>query len=189
MARQLHKLNAKQVERLTKDGRTGRHGDGGGLYLAIDKGGRRRWAFLFRDRRTGKLREMGLGSAADVTLAKAREKAQAARDLVKSGRDPIAAARVAANPSTVPTFGAMAEEIIASLESGWRNEKHRAQWRSTIATYCAPINAMPVDEIGTDDVLAVLQPIWQTKPETASRVRGRIEKILDAARAKEYRSG
>jgi integrase len=188
MGRQLHKFTAKQVERLIKGGRHGRHGDGGGLYLSIDKGDRKRWVFLFRDRRTGKLREMGLGSAAEVTLAQARDKAQAAREAIKRGEDPIAAAR-ATMPATIPTFAALADEVVTSLEAGWRNEKHRAQWRSTLATYCQPLADKPVDAIATADVLEVLQPIWTAKAETASRVRGRIEKILDAAKAKGHRSG
>lgn len=190
MGRQLHKLNALQVGRLLKSGTKGRHGDGGGLYLSIDAGDRKRWVFLFRDRRSGKLREMGLGSAVEVTLAMAREKAQAARDLLRQGADPIAASRAAVVPiATVPTFTAMAEEVIASLETAWRNEKHRAQWRSTLTTYCKAIGTKPVDEIATADVLAVLQPIWKTKPETASRIRGRIERVLDAAKAKGHRTG
>jgi integrase len=83
----------------------------------------------------------------------------------------------------------MAEEVIASLESGWRNEKHKGQWRSTIKAYCGSIATKAVDRVSTDDVLAVLRPIWSTKPETAARLRGRIEKVLDAARAKGYRQG
>jgi integrase len=83
----------------------------------------------------------------------------------------------------------MAEGVIASLESGWRNEKHRAQWRSTLQTYAAPLAQKPVNAITTEDVLAVLKPIWTTKAETASRLRGRIEKVLDAAKAKGHRTG
>lgn len=188
MARQLHKLNTKRIEQLLKQGRKGRHGDGGGLYLSIDAGGRRRWVFLFRDRVSGKLREMGLGSAFDVTLAQAREKAQAARNMVKSGEDPIKAA-IATAPAAIPTFAVLADEVVTSLEAGWRIEKHRAQWRSTLATYCRAIADKPVDVIATADVLDVLQPIWFAKAETASRLRGRIEKILDAAKAKGHRTG
>lgn len=89
----------------------------------------------------------------------------------------------------VPTFGIVAGEVIASLESGWRNDKHRAQWRSTITAYCGPIASKAVDEITTEDVLKVLQPIWTIKAEAASRLRGRIEKVLDAAKAKGLRDG
>lgn len=183
MARAIHKLNVLQASKLTKPGR---HGDGGGLYLSISKDGRRRWVFVYRQRGTGKLREMGLGAASTVTLAKARTQAAAARELLAAGQDPIDDRVTEAE--VVPTFGAMAEEVISSLESGWRNPKHRAQWRSTVATYCAPILAKPVDRIATTDVLAILKPIWTTKHETAGRVRGRIEKVLDAAKAKGHRS-
>ena len=91
--------------------------------------------------------------------------------------------------SGVPTFAEMAGQVCESLSVGFRNEKHKAQWKSTLATYAAPLKDKPVDTIGTDDVLAVLRPSWATKPETASRVRGRIEKVLDAARAKGFRQG
>src|SRR5207247_1052437 len=87
------------------------------------------------------------------------------------------------------TFGAMADDVREALCAGFRNEKHKAQWKSTLATYAAPLSNKPVDTIVTDDVLAVLKPIWTTKPETASRVRGRIEKVLDAAKAKGFREG
>lgn len=187
--RQLHKLGTKKVDQLLKQGSKGRHGDGGGLYLSVDSGGRNRWVFLFRDRHTGKLREMGLGSANNVTLAEARDKARAARDLLKDGENPITAARGAAVPSAIPTFAALSEEVITSLETGWRNQKHRDQWRSTLATYCRSLSSKPVDAIETADVLEVLRPIWRFKAETASRVRGRIEKILDAAKAKGHRKG
>lgn len=184
MARQLHKLTALRV---SKARRIGRYGDGGGLYLDIAAGGRRRWIFRYRERRTGKLRDMGLGSAATVSLADARSKASAARALLAEGKDPI---DDATRPEReVPTFGAFSADLIAGLETGWKNEKHRAQWRSTISHYCKPIANKPIDRITTEDVLHVLQPIWTTKAETAARLRGRIEKILDAAKAKGHRSG
>ena len=88
-----------------------------------------------------------------------------------------------------PTFGELADQVVAALEKGWRNAKHRAQWRMTLETYAAPLRSKPVDQITTEDVLGVLQPIWTSKAETASRVRGRIEKILDAAKAKGLREG
>ncbi|PPD29271.1 MAG: integrase [Hyphomicrobium sp.] len=184
MAGKLHKLTALEVAKLSAPGR---YSDGGGLYLTIGAGNRRSWIFLYRDRRSGKQREMGLGSAAAVTLAQARVKAAEARAALQAGNDPIAAAR--ADDSEVPTFGEMAEEVISSLESSWRNDKHRAQWRATLETYAPKLKPKRVDEITTEDVLAVLKPIWQTKAETASRVRGRIEKVLDAAKAKNHRVG
>ena len=185
MSRQLHKLNALQVNRLD---RIGRHGDGGGLYLSIGKDGRRRWVFIFRDRRTKRLREMGLGSTDIVTLAKARERAKAARELLSDGLDPIAQRHAMAGEG-VPTFGQLSDEVIGSLENGWVNAKHRRQWRTTLSTYAAALQSIPVDQIRTDDVLAVLKPIWQTKHQTAKRVRGRIEKVLDAAKARNLRQG
>lgn len=184
MARQLHKLNALKLAKLDKPGR---HSDGGGLYLAIGKSNRRRWVFVYRDRQTGKLREMGLGSAGDVTLAKAREKAASARTALASNRDPIADARQ--ETVIIPTFGETADAFVSSMEAQWRNEKHRQQWRSTLQGYAKPIWKKPVDAISVDDVLAVLKPIWAKRPETASRVRGRIERVLNSAKAVGHRSG
>jgi integrase len=183
MARQLHKLNALQVSKLT---RPGRHGDGGGLYLSIDEN-RRRWVFMFRDRRTKKLREMGLGSATDVTLAKAREKAATARAALADGKDPFIAARTAS--SVVPTFGEVATEFMESMQRQWRNEKHRDQWRMTLEIYGRALWDRPVDSIGVEDVLAVLKPHWERRPETAGRLRGRIERVLNAAKAAGHRTG
>ncbi len=135
----------------------------------------------------GKLREMGLGSASSISLAKARELATAARAHLAAGRNPLAMRNVEPE-KRVPTSGEMADEVIASLESGWRNPKHREQWRMTLARYCEPICGVPVDQIATDHVLAILKPLWTKVPETASRLRGRIEKVLDAARAKGHRT-
>lgn len=184
MARQLNKLNTLKVAKLTKPGR---HSDGGGLYLAIGNEGRRRWVFVYRDRSTKKLREMGLGSAADVTLAKARDKAAEARAALADGRDPIKAGREAA--TTVPTFGEIAESFLSSMQRQWRNDKHRQQWRMTLQTYGKPLWHKRVDEIGVEDVLGVLKPHWEQRPETAARLRGRIERILNAAKAAGHRSG
>ena len=180
MARALKKLNARQVATLNREGR---HSDGGGLYLVIGPGASRRWAFIFRWR--GKLKEMGLGSLASVSLADAREKASEARRTLAGGRNPIEDRRAqhAARDAAV-TFGAFADDLMKGLAHGFRNEKHRAQWAMTLTTYAAPLRSMKLDDIATADVLAVLQPLWQTKAETASRLRGRIERVLDAARAK-----
>lgn len=181
MARTLDRLNPRTVATVTKPGR---HADGGGLYLSVGPGEARRWVFLFRWR--GRLKEMGLGSANAVTLAKAREKAAAARALIADDKNPLEVKRAAAD---VPTFGALADLMVADLQSGWRNPKHREQWAATLLNEAAPLRPLRVDRIETADVLATLQPIWTTKPETASRVRGRIERVLDAARAKGFRSG
>jgi Arm DNA-binding domain len=125
-----------------------------------------------------------------VSLAEARDKARDARKMVEAGENPIEARRRAASAEAgIPTFGAVADALIAAKESEWRNEKHRAQWRTSLTDFAAPLRCRPVDEIDTAAVLAVLTPLWQVKPETASRVRGRIEAVLDAAKAQGHRSG
>ncbi|MCL4767746.1 MAG: integrase arm-type DNA-binding domain-containing protein [Hyphomicrobiaceae bacterium] len=192
MARQLHKFTARTVDALSKPGR---HSDGGGLYLKVRPDGRRGWIFMYRWR--GKLRELGLGSFLPVnaqkgrsydyvTLAGAREKAAKAREALSAGNDPMTAREA----RDVPTFGKFADSLIDDLAQGFRNEKHVAQWRMTLGdAYCKALRKKPVDEIGTEDVLSVLQPVWKIKQETASRLRGRIERVLDAAKAKGLRSG
>jgi integrase len=134
----------------------------------------------------GKRREMGLGGYPDVSLSVAREKASEARKLVRAGVDPVAAGK---RERAVPTFGEMADTVMARLFPILRNEKHKAQWKMTLEVYAVPLRGKPVDVITTDDVLAVLKPIWMETPETASRLRGRIETVLNAAKAQGYRSG
>ena len=170
----------------------GRHADGGGLYLVVDRpGGKdaaKRWVFLYR--KDGRLREMGLGGLLNVPMAKARAEAERWR-LVLGDRanrgDPIAERKRASGG--VPMFGDFADKFLEAKEAGWRNDKHRAQWRMTLTEYAAALRLKPVNEIATEDVLAVLKPIWTEKPETASRLRGRIERVLDAARAAGHRTG
>jgi integrase len=162
--------------------------DGGGLYLSTTNGGKR-WTFIYRW--DGKRREMGLGSAATVKLADARILASAARDHLAAGVDPVAGREAARTSAAIPksaTFASYAEDYISSVEHGWRNEKHRQQWRSSLKTHAASLSVLDLDAITTDHVLAVLRPIWSDKPETAGRVRGRIEKILNAAKARGLRS-
>ncbi|TCM54962.1 integrase [Rhizobium sp. PP-F2F-G48] len=183
MALSLNKLTARGVTSISTPGR---HGDGGSLYLVVDKSGAKRWVFLYR--RLERLREMGLGGVNSVTLARARELAAAARADLKAGIDPIEAKR-SADITIVPTFGDEADAYIEAMKPQFRNAKHVAQWQMTLREYAGPLRAKPVDQIGTADILAVLKPIWLTKSETASRVRGRIERVLDAARAKGHRSG
>ena len=180
MAREINRLAALTVKTLTKPRR---HADGGGLYLSISSEGRRRWVFLFTW--NGKLREAGLGSAnkGGLSLKAARDKAAEGRALVANGVDPIAHWSKP-EAEAVPTFGAMADSYIESHKGGWRNEKHAAQWTMTLTTYCEAIRKLPVDRIDTDAVLSVLKPLWSRAPETASRLRGRIEAVLDAAKAK-----
>lgn len=187
MARTLNRLKSKQVEAAGP----GRLADGGGLYLDRDIHGRSRWLFMWK--RDGRRREMGLGAAGGpggVSLAMAREAAEAARKVVKAGGDPIEARdAVPAAPLVIPTFGEVADEFVASLSPQWRNEKHRAQWSMTLKTYASKLRDLPVDQIDTAMVLEALQAIWLSKPETASRLRGRIERVLDAAKAKSFRTG
>ncbi|MHB2211447.1 tyrosine-type recombinase/integrase [Methylobacterium sp. CM6257] len=185
MARAVKRLSARTV---ATEAKPGRHADGDGLYLVVDASGAKRWLFLFRWQ--GKLKEMGLGGLSTVSLADARERAGEARRVLKSGQNPIEQRRLArAEPEAAVTFGVFADQVVADLSHGFRNEKHKAQWTSTLATYAASLRSMPVDAISTAEILAVLTPIWRSKAETASRLRGRIERILDAAKAKGLRNG
>lgn len=181
MARPLHKLTdaAAKSDHL----KPGRHGDGGGLYLSVSPSGSKSWVFMWN--RDGKRREMGLGPYPAVSLAAARKRAGEHRITVAEGRDPIAEKSKQAEP----TFAECVPLFLDSMEASWRNEKHRAQWRMTLTDYCRGIAAKKVSEVDTQDVLKVLNPIWQTKPETASRLRGRLERVLDFAKVKGWRSG
>ena len=188
MVRARNKLTARTVAALAEPGK---HSDGGGLYLRIDGDGganRRRWIFRFAWR--GRTKEMGLGGYPEVSLADARMARGVAEQSVHAGQDPIEARRKAARTEAgKPTFGQMAEALIEAKASEWRNAKHRAQWKMTLEHYAAPLRSRSVDEIDTAAVLAVLTPLWREKPETASRLRGRIEAVLDAAKAQGHRSG
>ena len=179
MARKINRLNARAVATLAEHGR---HADGGGLYLSISPNGGRRWVFLFRWH--GKPTEIGFGSARDVTLARARELASQARAKLAEGINP----KDARKPPEGATFGECADRLIEAMRPSWRNGKHVAQWEMTLRDYAAPLRRLPVDKIATDDVLSVLKPIWNEKPETASRLRGRIERVLDAAKAQGLRN-
>ncbi len=181
------KLNALTVRRIT---RPGRYGDGGGLWLQVRDAGRRSW--LLRYMLAGRAREMGLGAEADVSLAEARELAREARKLARSGVDPIEHRRELrrAGQGSGMTFRDVALLYIAAHEGTWRNAKHRAQWTSTLDAYAYPVlGSLPVPAVDTGAVLRVLEPIWREKPETASRLRGRIEAVLDYARARGWREG
>ena len=182
--RTLNKLNTRQIGSLRDPGR---YSDGGGLYLVIGKGGARSWVFMWVT--NGKRREMGIGSARDIMLIQARERAREARQLIVAGKDPIAERHNRVHVGSSNTFGQVAEELITSLERGFKNKKHRQQWRMTLKVYAASLSSKPVDQIYTEDVLKLLNPIWHEKPETARRVRGRIESVLDAATARGLRSG
>lgn len=178
----------------------GRHTDGGGLQLLVKKSGARSWVFRFM--LDGKSRDIGLGAATgpdSISLAQARDKAIDLRRLVQSGIDPLqersrmdAESEAEAQAAHIAgiTFKASAEAYIAAHSDSWKNAKHRAQWPSTLESYVYPVMGnLPVADISTEHVMAVIEPIWKTKPETASRVRGRIETILDAAKARGYRQG
>ena len=188
MTRRVGKLSARAVATLSTPGR---HGDGAGLYLSISRDGqtlRKRWVYLYT--RGGRLREMGLGGAPEVPLAEAREARGRWAAALRAGDDPIGLRRAEKAASRgIPTFGGMADEVIAAKQAEWKNQKHRDQWVMTLRDYAAPLRPRPVNEINTDDVLAVLRPLWASRPETAARLRGRIEHVLDAARAKGFREG
>jgi integrase len=188
--RTLEKLSAVAVAKHTKPGRLS---DGGGLYLNVTPTRAKSWLFMWVKR--GKRREMGLGAFPDISLKSARAKAAECRTLVAEGRDPIAERR----KEKRTTFGECAESFIKSMECSWRNEKHRYQWRQTLGCedgtvkrrtdYCASLRGKPVADITTEDVLKVIEPIWLSKGETASRLRGRIEQVLDYARVNKWREG
>jgi integrase len=181
MTRRLNRLSARTVATVKKPGR---HADGGGLYLVVDKSGAKRWVFLFRF--GGPHKEMGLGGLTRVNLAEARRLAEWCRTTLAKGLNPIEARKAAGR---VPTFGECADEFVASMAAKWRNAEHARQWAMTLTRYTETIRSMPVNMIETAEVLRVLKPIWEKIPETASRLRGRIERVLDAARAKGLRSG
>ncbi len=157
------------------------HPDGDGLYLCVSPSLRRTWVYRFSWQ--GRRPEMGLGSTRDVPLAKARALRDDARRILMSGRNPIEAKRSAAiEQAEKRTFGEIADALLEAKATEWRNEKHRDQWRASLVNVAAELRPLRVDEIDTEAVLTVLKPMWIEKPETASRTRGRIEAVLDAAR-------
>lgn len=180
-------LNHAGLAKLMKD--PGRHGDGAGLYFRVVDKTKAYWAYRYRA--DGREREISIGPYPEVSLAAARLKHEALRAKVRLDKaDPLAlkrAEKVAATPApSKPTFGQVADAHVMSHEASWRNDKHRAQWGMTLTKYCAPIRNTPVDEIDTGAVLKVLKPLWTRAPETASRLRGRIEAVLNAARALDH---
>lgn len=202
----IHRLTAVQVAKATKPGM---YADGGGLYLQVSRVGTKSW--IYRYQLEKRPREMGLGPTHSVTLAEAREKAAAARKLKVNGQDPIdlrlqQKAEAKAVAARAVSFRTAAERYIASHKAGWRNAKHGDQWTATLETYVYPIiGELPIGDIDTGLVLQVLdakvppkggadpksapERFWTSRPETASRVRGRIEVILDWARVRGYRTG
>jgi integrase len=197
MPRRAKGLTAAQVEKGT---RPGRYGDGAGLYLLVRSRQAKFW--LFRYTRDGKMREMGLGSAKGrtaVSLSQVRARAKQLHAAVREGRDPLAerdAEKAKAKADTLRaqaatmTFAAVADFYIAAHEAAWRNPKHRQQWRNTLRDYVLPeIGALPVGEVDKGAVMQIIEPLWRDKTVTAARLRGRIERILDYAKARGWREG
>lgn len=181
MARATNKLTAPEVRALKKPGR---HSDGGGLYLVVDEGGAKRWVFLFRWQ--GRRLEMGLGGFLGTTVAVAREKAKAAREAMAAGSNPIDARRALA---AIPTFGEMADEVTAIKAASFRRAKSVWNWDRSLKVFAESLRPVRVDLVDTDKVLKALKPIWATTPESAQKARSCIEAVLDAAKAKGYRTG
>jgi integrase len=195
-----HLLSARRVTALLNGGKARRHGDGGNLYLQVN--GPDRGAWVFMTKRSGRQRPIGLGSVRDVSLKDARDLAEACRRAICLGRDPKT---VLAEAAGELSFDAAARELIESMAPGWRNAKHREQWSTTLLgempstadggvkrsryDYCAAIRSKPISHLTTEDALRVLKPLWQTRPETASRLRGRCERVWDFAKARGHCSG
>jgi integrase len=166
----------------------GYYPDGGGLYLQVAPSGAKTW--IFRYRYQGRRPEMGLGPFHTIGLAEARQAAIAARRQLVEGIDPMTSRRAAqAARAATPTFGKAAAAYIEAHRETWRNPKHVSQWENTLSTHAAKLTDLPVDLIDTPEVVSVLKPIWNTIPETAGRLRGRIEAVLDAETVKHHRSG
>lgn len=190
MGRARHRLSAINVASRKKPGY---YADGGGLYLRVAPGGSKGWIFRFT--REGRTRDAGLGAFPTISLSRAREQAEQCRRLLSAGIDPIEARReereaARSEAAKLHTFEQCATAFIETHEVGWRNDKHRAQWRSTFAAYAYPVfGKVPVQAINTELVLKVLKPLWAEKPETASRLRQRIERVLSWAKVRGYREG
>lgn len=181
MARPINRLSARAVQTLTKQGY---HADGGGLYLLVKPTGSKSWVLRFR--RDGRLREMGLGSTQVVSLQEARAAALEHRKHLAGGQDPIDARRAARSAGS--TFGQAAEAYIDAHRAGWKNNAQADQWAQSLRDY-GPAESLPIAQVDTTLVMACLKPIWSTKTETATRVRGRIERVLDWAKVHGLREG
>lgn len=182
-----HRLTDKQIKSIQKPGR---YADGDGLYLSVSKTGSRSWTFLFMKNK--RRREMGLGSydrsTSQVSLAIARTKAEEIRSILGMGGDPFVEFSERRERDQV-SFGQAADRYLVAIEHTWKNAKHRDQWRMTLTTYAKQIRRLPVSGLATDDILRVLKPIWNEKTETASRLRGRMEKVIDFATTQGWRTG
>jgi integrase len=194
LAQKIQRLTALKIARTNKPGL---YADGGGLYLRVGRGGAKSWAFRFMLK--GRPREMGFGSFTRVSLADARKKAGDARLLLSDGHDPLTrrqeeqrqrAATEKLAVARAVTFDQCAEAYIAAHQISWKNDKHRQQWRNTLSTYVSPVfGSAPVQDVGIDLIMKVIEPLWKSKTETARRIRSRIEIILDWARVRGYRTG
>ena len=191
MARLSERLSAKRVELAAKPGM---HPDGHGLYLRVGPAGAKSWVFRYRN--NGRRHDLGLGAYHLVSLAEARKRATEQRRLLRlDGHDPLLTRRTGRDQATLAaakamTFKACAEAYMAAHQAGWRNPKHRGQWTATLNAYVYPhFGDLPVQVIDVGLVMKSVEPIWTEKPETASRVRGRIEAVLDWATARGYREG
>jgi integrase len=188
-------LTALAVKNAKANGKRQRLGDGENLWLFVDKNGNKSWVVRYLSPTTGKEREMGIGAERDLSLSEARDLRDEARKLLRAGQDPLEArkekresARVEASKGIA--FRDYAEQFISGREGGWKNKKHRQQWRNSLRDYAYPhIGDLAVTDVDTEAVLKVLRPIWNQKKETARRVRGRIEAILNAAKAEKLRTG
>ena len=181
------RLTALEIGRLCKPGN---YADGDQLYLRLRPDGSKQWSFRYK--RGGEAHWMSLGPYQDVKLPEAREAARSLRNDLREGIDPLKERRKrqAGSPDAGHSFDAVAAMYIEAHKAGWKNEKHGAQWASTLAKYATPfIGGKRVGEIELDDILLILKPIWETKPETASRLRGRIESVLDFAAVHKWRLG
>ncbi len=190
--RKLHALSAVEVRKLRVPAY---YGDGGGLYLQISPAGTKSWIFRYTEKLTAKRREMGLGSVQTLGLAEARDQSALYRSQLLNGLDPLAVRDAERRAQQLDearsiTFADVAKQYIDSHRSGWANAKHADQWSSTVATYCGPVlGHVPIADINTELVLKCIEPIWSTKTETATRVRGRIEAILAYAKSRGLRTG
>jgi len=185
--RTLHKLTNRTIE--TRNA-PGRYSDGGGLYLVVSKRGSKNWCFMYRW--DNKRPELGLGGYPSVSLADARKRAEIARKALNNipKQDPRSVFRSLRQISEGPiTFAAFTERLLDRILVDFKNAKHRQQWRNSLRTYAASINDRSIAEIETKEILDILNPIWNTKRETARRVQGRLERIFDAAKAEGLRSG
>lgn len=182
MARAVNRLSARQAQTVKE---AGRYADGAGLYLDVKRNGRKSWTFIFQFE--GKRKEMAVGSFPEMSLADARQAAADAKALAKDGINPIEHRKSGGSASDQITFGQCADALLGNILEGFTNEKHRQQWETTLTKYGAPLWDKPVADISIDDVYYTLKLHWTEIPETASRLRGRIQRVIDFAITKGYR--